>query len=153
MTASNRTIFVLWGQGFDEIAASIFVGELRRMGKRVKLVGLNQQTTVGQNGLILVPDLALGQALSAAQQVHCLLVPAPLTALQQFSHDPRLVELLQRAVDNQALIVVETPPADAHQGQVNQLPPFPTRQILPYPAIEELLTFVQTELAARWHAG
>lgn len=136
VTNSLQTVLVFWGQGFDEIAASIFVGELRRLGIRVKLVGLNSRQIAGQHGLALLPDWTLGQALGLADQVRCIIVPAPLAALEQFSYDPRLAELLQVAASNRALLVV-----DATQ---NSPPLFVTLcDSLEYPSVENLVSFVQ----------
>ena len=149
MTASNRTILVLWGQSFDEIAASIFVCELRRMGKRVKLVGLKHQHIAGQHGLTLVPDLSLGQALEAGKQTPCIIVPAPLAALQQFSYDPRLAELLQLAADNAALLVATASPSDDTPHQTNLFDLLTTLPMMAYPITEELLPFIQGELGPR----
>ena len=149
MTASNRTILVLWGHSFDEIAASIFVCELRRLGKRVKLVGLKHQHIAGQHGLTLVPDLSLGQALQAGKQTPCIIVPAPLAALQQFSYDPRLAELLQLAAENEAIFIANAPPTDEAPRQANLLELLATLPMLAYPVTEELLPFIQTELGPR----
>ena len=152
MTTSHHIILVLWGQGFDEIAASIFVGELRRLGKRVKLVGLNSQHIAGQHGLTLVPDLPLGQALRSANRIQCIIIPAPLAALQQFSYDPRLAELLGLAMSNQAVVVVGTLPIDSpHHHNVNLLLLSPL-QLVEYPSSVELMPFVQTVLAPRLSA-
>lgn len=149
MTASNRTILVLWGQSFDEIAASIFVCELRRLGKRVKLVGLKQQHLAGQHGLMLVPDLSLGQALQMGKQASCIVIPAPLAALQQFSYDPRLAELLQVATENAAMVVATAFPRDDAPHQANLLDQLTTLPMMVYPIIEELLPFIQDELGPR----
>jgi len=147
--ALNHIVLVLWGQGFDEIAASIFVAELRRLGKRVKLVGLNQQHIAGQHGLTLVPDLPLGQALSVANRIQCIIVPAPLAALQQFSYDPRLAELVGLAAHNQAFVVVDSPVSHNLYPFTANAPPFSNIIQLEYPSCEELLPFVQTVLAPR----
>lgn len=156
MTTSCHTVLVLWGKGFDEIAAAIFVAELRRLGKRVKLVGLNSQHLAGQHGVALVPDLPLGQALRSANEICCLIVPAPLAALRQFSYDPRIAELLGLATDSQALFVVHHTQRhkegdDFTESSPFQLPPFlvPSENVLAYPPAEELLTFVQGTLIER----
>jgi len=147
--ALSHIVLVLWGQGFDEIAASIFVAELRRLGKRVKLVGLSQQHIAGQHGLTLVPDLPLGQALGVANRVQCIIVPAPLAALQQFSYDPRLAELVGLATNNHALVVVDAPTSHNPYAFACNSPAFSQLNQLIYPSIEELLPFVQLELAPR----
>ena len=119
------------------------------MGRRVKLVGLKHQQIAGQHGLTLVPDLSLGQALQAGKQTPCIIIPAPLAALQQFSYDPRLAELLQLATENEAVFLVAALPADKSLLQLNALPPFETLRMMTYPVIEELLSFIQTELGSR----
>jgi hypothetical protein len=149
VTASQQIILVLWGQGFDEIAASIFVAELRRLGKRVRLVGLNSQHIAGQYGVTLLPDLPLGQALRTANRIRCIIVPAPLASLQQFSYDPRLAELLGIAMNHQALAVVAASPTESLHPQTNSLSQFAMLHLLPYPPNEELLSFVQGELVPR----
>jgi len=145
-------VLVLWGEGFDEMAAAIFVVGLRRLGKRVQLVGLNRQQIAGQHGLTLVPDLPLGQALVVANSVDCLIIPAPLAALQQFSYDPRLAELLGLVSHNQALAVagashshsaVAYRPASLLASLASKLDP------LIYPDAGELLPFICTTLAPR----
>ena len=149
MSASHSIILVLWGQGFDEIAASIFVAELRHLGKRVKLVGLNSQHIAGQHGVTLVPDLSLGQALQSANRIQCLIIPAPLAVLQQFSYDPRLAELLAIVARNQALTVVAALASDHSPFQINNFSTFTPAELLAYPTNDELLPFVHTYLAPR----
>jgi hypothetical protein len=147
VTATHHIILVLWGQGFDEIAASIFVAELRRLGKRVKLVGLNSQHIAGQHGVTLVPDLPLGQALRVANRIQCLIVPAALATLQQFSYDPRLAELLGLATSQQALIVINTPEAAEPPAARSFFSG--VERALEYPATPALVDFVQMTLSAR----
>jgi hypothetical protein len=179
VTTFSHLVLVLWGRGFDEIAASIFVAELRRLGKRVKLAGLNSQQIAGQHGVTLVPDLPLGQALRAAQSIQCIIVPAPLAALSQFSYDPRLAELLGLVSRQQTLLVVDasSPPAPGESSLLSrltlssssQLSSFTSPassssssssspsssgaheslQLLTYPAVTELVSFVHTALAPR----
>ena len=92
---SQPYVFVLWGTDFDAVAATIFVGELRRLGKRVKLVGINMRQGRGRHGLTLVPDFRLDQALRLAERSCCMIVPASPSTIQQFSYDPRVAELLR----------------------------------------------------------
>ncbi len=147
-------VLVLWGQGFNEIAASIFVAELRRLGNQVKLVSLKNQQSAGQHGLTLVPDLTLGQALRMGDRVHCIIVPAPLVALQQFSYDPRLAELLGRAGVNQSLLVADVLPLSDAQTGVPFLTSIPS--LFPhkftYPPLDALLAFIHEELGPRLRA-
>lgn len=113
MTHAHPMVLTLWGQGFDEIVAATFAGELRRLGVRVKTVGLNMQQTMGRHGLTLLPDLTLDQALSLAQQTSCVIVPGTIGHLQQFGYDPRLAELLQRTAAAKSIFVVGQSPIPA----------------------------------------
>jgi hypothetical protein len=140
-------VLVLWGQGFDEITASIFVVELRRAGVRVKLMGLNSRQIAGQHGLALVPDLTLGQALRRANRTCCIILPAPVAAIKQFSYDPRLAELLGRAVSHRALLVMDAPPTNEVLLGNPLLQSFPN--VLAYPPFEELISFVHIILGPR----
>lgn len=92
----NGIIFVLWAAGLEEIAATIFVTELRRMGLRVKVVGLRRRAERGAFGLGLLPDLSLEQAAIHFPQARCLIVPGPVERLAALSQHPRLGELLNR---------------------------------------------------------
>lgn len=120
MTDAQPVVLTLWGQGFDEIVAATFVGELRRLGVRVKTVGLNMQQTMGRHGLALLPDLTLDQALSLVQQASCVIIPGTTAHLQRFGYDPRLAELLQRAAAANTLFVISQspPPPGAPQREL-----------------------------------
>jgi len=94
---------------------------------------------------MLVPDIPLGQALGVANSVNCLILPAPLAALQQFSYDPRLAELLGLVSQNQARVVAaaQSPGAAAHRPSslLSALEP------LLYPETSELAAFISATLA------
>lgn len=154
VTASHHMVLVLWGQGFDEIAASIFVAELRRLGIQVKLMGLKSRQSAGQHGLTLVPDITLGQALRLADRIRCIIVPAPLAALQQFSYDPRLAELLGRAGPNQPLLVMDAYPMPIIQTAIPFFALLSTLffDSLTYPPPDALLSFIQETLEPRLQA-
>ena len=154
MTASHYAVLVLWGQGFDEIAASIFVAELRRLGIHVKLVGLKSRQSAGQHGLTLVPDLTLGQALRMGDRIHCIIVPAPLVALQQFSYDPRLAELLRPAQENPPFLVANalSIPQDQSGNPFFSSLSTPLFDTSTYPPVTALLLFIQEVLEPRLRA-
>ena len=98
----------------------------------------------GQHGLALIPDCTLEQALYKANRIRCIIIPAPWAALQQFSYDPRLAELLRLAMRNQALIVVSALPRPTNSQTYNTfLPGLETQldNIVTYPDVEELLMF------------
>jgi putative intracellular protease/amidase len=106
MSRSDDHIFVFWGNGFDEATAAIFVTELRRIGLRVKVVGLTQRRSNGACGLALVPDLTLEQALSLANRTTCLVVPYTSSGRNRLGNDPRLKEFFQQAHANDAKFVI-----------------------------------------------
>ncbi len=97
MNEAKDHCFVLWADRFDEVAAVAFVAELRRVGLRVRLVGLPGPSFVGVHGLALTPDLTLDEALAQAAQLACLVAPSDPPALARAANDPRLAELLEQA--------------------------------------------------------
>jgi hypothetical protein len=147
MTAA--LIFVLWGKNFHEVAATIFVTELRQAGLRVKVVGLDGTLPVGMNGLALAPDIPLSKALLFAGRTSCIIVPCPASRWPWLQQDPRLLELLLQSQQAGALLVIETnhrePEAEwaavfagvTAQGQQAPL------VIKPYPPTETLSCFAR----------
>lgn len=97
MTEAKDHCFVLWADRFDEVAAVVFVAELRRAGLRVRLVGLAGPGFVGSHGLALAPDLTLDEALAQTGRLACLVAPCDASALARAANDPRLAELLEAA--------------------------------------------------------
>lgn len=100
---------VLWGPDFDGVVAASLVCGLRRAGVRVKLVGVQGRPVAGQQGLTLLPDLALGQVGKLAAPIACLAIPCAAAYLAALLSDPRVGELWQRALADEACWVV---PAD-----------------------------------------
>ena len=111
MTKPVQYVFVLWGKGFYEASATIFVTELRRAGLRVKVVGLTQRRTSGAFGLALVPDVTLDQILLAASHARgvgaaeldeALMSAHPLTVLVDDLLErvapPDMEQLMRRAL-------------------------------------------------------
>jgi hypothetical protein len=97
MSRSEQPIFVLWGSGFEEAMAVIFITELRRANRRVKLVGLTRRPTGGAYGLALVPDLSLDDALPLAVKAAWVIVPYRSTGPGQLGTDPRLPDFFRTA--------------------------------------------------------
>ena len=106
-SSANRIpyVFVLWGDKFEEETATIFVTELRRVGIRVKVIGVNGPSATGLHGLTLRPDLTLGEAYPLAQQAICVVVPCNLGMFKRIQEDPRVIYFLQKAVENRAQLV------------------------------------------------
>ena len=106
MSTGRDHCFVLWADRFDETAAVLFVAELRRVGLRVRLVGLPGPSFVGIHGLALTPDLTLDEALAQVDQLICLVAPCDEPALGRVANDPRLLELFDLAAAQEAAVVV-----------------------------------------------
>ena len=106
MSQPDKSIFVLWGSGFDEATATIFITELRRAGLHVKLVGLTQRRSNGAYGLALVPDLTLEEILPLADRTVCMIVPYASMGNKRLRNDPRLSEFFEQAHANQARFVI-----------------------------------------------
>lgn len=143
MKQSKHYVLVLWGQDFDEIAASIFVGELRRLGFLVKIVALNMQQTAGEHGVTLAPDLTLDRALTMVGQTDCVILPCALAAITKFSYDPRLAEFF-RLCDAAKAIFVTMPKVACHLSRA-EMPLSPDVMVI-YPEVEELIAFVREVL-------
>ena len=65
-------VLVLWGHHCDEITAVTAVVQNRRAGRRAQLVGLDNRNRRGANGVQLVTDLTLSEALAQASAVHSI---------------------------------------------------------------------------------
>ncbi len=98
-------VLVLWGHHCDEITAVTAVVQNRRAGRRTQLVGLDNRNRRGANGVQLVTDLTLSEALAQASAVHSIIFSMDLAGLLRYLDDPRVVTLLQNAIDNGATLV------------------------------------------------
>ncbi|MCX6028746.1 MAG: DJ-1/PfpI family protein [Chloroflexi bacterium] len=101
----NRTALVFWSDYCDEMAATAFVTVLRKQGVRVKLVGADMGRVVGSNGIALLPDITLEQAIPLADQVSAVIVPGGISAVRKLDNDPRVRKLLNRAYAQRALFI------------------------------------------------
>jgi hypothetical protein len=98
--------YVLWGEYFDDVIATLFASALRQGGWRTRLVGLQGATHMGQHGNTLVADIALGQALRSRDPILCVVAPCTPEQLDT-QRDARLGELLERAARQQAVFVAK----------------------------------------------
>lgn len=105
MPDTRDRCLVLWADRFDEVAAVVFVAELRRVGLRVQLVGLPGPGFVGIHGLALAPDLTLDQALDQVERAACIVAPCDSPALARAGNDPRLWELLELAHEHSVRVI------------------------------------------------
>ncbi len=106
---ASDVVLVLWGRGCDEVVATYAVTAFRQQGVNVSLVGISGRQNSGAYGLTLQPDLFLGDALPLADQGAFVVLPCATNTLIGLDTDPRLRELIQRAVANDAhFLVCET---------------------------------------------
>ena len=98
-------VLVLWGHHCDEITAVTAVVQNRRAGRRTQLVGLDNRNRRGANGVQLVTDLTLSEAVAQASAVHSIILSMDLAGLLRYLDDPRVVTLLQNAIDNGATLL------------------------------------------------
>ena len=106
MSKPDECVFVLWGKGFHEATATIFVTELRRTGLRVKVVGLTQRRSSGAFGLALLPDVTLEQILPLAGRAICKVVPYTPSGNNRLRNDPRLSKLFEKVHANNGKFIV-----------------------------------------------
>ena len=137
MSKRNSIVFVLWGQGFDEVAAAIFITEFRKAGLQVKVVALTPRRLGGAHGLSLGTDMTLERALRVAHKAICVALPGSTSKLAQLTNDPRLGKFLNLARDNQARFIV----GQADNGDMADLPD--GADVVFYPAKEELVEFAE----------
>ncbi len=140
MPKSHEYVFVLWGDRFDETAATVFVTEMRQVGLRVKVVGLNHRKLGGAHGLALVPDLTLEQALPLASSAICMVIPCTSRNVKQLKNDPRLRDFFSLAHSNNARFIV------GKLGQTDTISLKPLTlpdKITVYPASEDLVEFAR----------
>jgi hypothetical protein len=146
MSGKEAYIFVFWGERFEEVAASIFVTELRAAGLPVKLVSLARQHSAGMHGLSLVPDWTLEQALPFADKVRGVIVPCDARGLQKVKDDPRLTAFFSEAHANHALFV--TGRLDSALLFEVELVAQEEEKILEYPDSSELVAFARSIVPA-----
>jgi hypothetical protein len=142
MLGRQGYVFVLWADNFEEIAATVFISELREVGLRVKMVGLTGPRSRGAHGLVLVPDLTLDQALPLACHTSCLIIPCTLLSLKTLKNDPRLYQFFERVQSVRARFVVN--PTFSSESLDSRSWPFPTPELLMiYPDNQEMVKFAR----------
>lgn len=99
-------VLVLWGEYFDEVAATIFIVTLRQVGVAVRVVGVHGLLAAGRNGLGLHADIALSEVKPLLDRVSCLVLPCSRAAVKRLENDPRIHELFAGVAHNGAKIVV-----------------------------------------------
>lgn len=114
-------VLVLWSREGDEVFAVTQAVQARQRGKRVKLVGLDNRHLRGSGGVQIMPDLTLSEALPLAPTVSCIILSMEPARLLHYLHDPRLITLLQNAIDHRATLVTQHPSTAAVSAQLAQL--------------------------------
>lgn len=143
-------IFVLWGDQFEELAATVFVTELREVGLRVKLVSFNRQKITGTHGLTLHPDFTLDQALPLARDAIAVIIPCGSLGAKQLEEEPYLVDFFRQAHANNAQFVmghVNT----SNLADMDLFPPAMSNHISTYPENEDLVNFARQMAASLLH--
>lgn len=141
MAQRARLVLVLWHDHFDEIAAAIFVGELRAVGQQVRLVGLGASKNRGKHGLRLVPDTTMTEALAIQEEVEMVVFPCDAWSESIATHDPRLRELLFTLSHQHTRLVVSQ---NAVQTLAHWLPPVAEAFFEVYPSTETLVPFARS---------
>jgi hypothetical protein len=142
MRQRQPVVLVLWGPHFDTGAAVSLVCGLRQAGVWVKLVGVQARPLAGQQGLALVADLTLGQVARLVAPIAGLAIPCAAAYVAPVLIDPRLGELWQRALADDACFVV------AHDWPVALRPTVAAERLLYYPQPTEPEAFSAQVLAA-----
>jgi hypothetical protein len=117
---SHEYVFVLWAEQFDERLATTFITAFRKLGLRVRVVGLDGATAKGRYGLGLVIDITLGNAINLAEQAICIILPCQQANLQRVSADPRLYMFLALAFAHKTCTLITWP--DVQSAIVDQCP-------------------------------
>lgn len=141
MVSSGGWVAVLWGNNFDERAATIFVTELREAGLWVKMVGINPLHISGSHGVVLIPDFTLDQALAAAHDVIGVIIPYASPGIKRLKNDPRLQMFCEQAQANGAKFIVG-PVFSPHLAEADLFPVTIENPIF-YPSSETLAKFAR----------
>lgn len=135
-------IFVLWGDGGEEVSAALFIKELRMAGRLVKLVGLGSTRIRGSSGLIFVPDLTLGEALELVHRAVYVILPFSGQRLCRFTNDPRLEQFIEESHGHGATFIQSDDAATASSLSTlfNRDAEY---EVLVYPSGEGLYRFIR----------
>ncbi|MCB0099156.1 MAG: hypothetical protein KDE46_25665, partial [Caldilineaceae bacterium] len=108
MSKTDRQAFVLWGNGFDAPAATIFASRLRQLGISVTIVGIQGAMGVDTNGIRLQADMTLGEALNRAHDALAVIIPCTASRLKNAENDPRLFRFFQQTITSTTLVVARS---------------------------------------------
>ena len=143
-------VLVLWGDYFDEVAATIFIATLRQAGLAVRVVGVQGLLAAGRYGLLLQADMCLSEVKPLLDRVTCLILPCSRAAVKRLENDPRAHELFAVVAHNKAKIVVHD--RSVIRQSVLQSLLEPKGDIMAYGADDNLQTFVREIAKGLVHA-
>ncbi|MEM7126388.1 MAG: hypothetical protein AAF702_08695 [Chloroflexota bacterium] len=133
---------VLWGDGGDEATTVLFVTLFRTEGLPVKVVGLGGTQGRGRSGLVLVPDMTLGEALSLTEAARYILFPFDGNNLRRFVIDPRLQQFIDDAQAHGSTFIQSDQVTDDSQHPTLFSQNY-SEQTLLYPQGQALYSFIQ----------
>jgi hypothetical protein len=102
----TSSVVVLWGELFDEIAATTMCGILRRRGLRAYLVGVDGPAAPGHYGIMLYADRTLGQISFQTGEMLCVVIPCMTAAFHRAETDPRLGKFLEKLTRRRGYLIV-----------------------------------------------
>lgn len=142
ISLSRDYIFVLWAPQFDEIAATIFITQLREAGLRVKVVSPVRQKMPGEYGVALFADYTIEKALRFAPQAITVVIPCGLKGAK-ILQDARFFELFEQVHLNEAKFFI----SDMAEAELKKLDIFPSSidpdDFVVYPRHRQLVEFVR----------
>ncbi|MCO6412929.1 MAG: DJ-1/PfpI family protein [Thiogranum sp.] len=92
------SVLVPLAQGCEELEATTVVDLLRRAGVNVVTAGLDDQPVRASRGMLIVPDMALDEALK--QSYDMVVLPGGLPGADHLNQDPRIHRLLRDMADS-----------------------------------------------------
>jgi hypothetical protein len=101
----HARVLLLLADGFDEAAVSIVLTELRQAGLAVSLVGLRSRPVNGAHGLVVVPNTSLDRVLEVSSPILALILPEGTGHLARLRVDPRVSNLLQKSIAEDAMLI------------------------------------------------
>jgi hypothetical protein len=122
MAQRKPTVLVLWGNFFDECATVAFVCELRALGVRVRVVGLDGRLARGRHGLVLGADLSIDRILLQRLSNTHIVVPCLAEQWPQLLQNPLACRLLAQARADRALVIVPDAVALHIEDQIGAAP-------------------------------
>jgi putative intracellular protease/amidase len=104
--ASARCSIVIIADGFREVEAIGVLSALRRAGLYAKSVGLTSGLIKGARGILVKPDLTLGElpGVLAATSIGLVFLPGDDQSLSHLAQDPRVHRLIREVVASEGMI-------------------------------------------------